>query len=431
MAREDLTNASTEVERLLQFFYLVPVGLVQTDRVGTIQRMNPLATQLMMQVSGGGHCTNLFDTLDPIFPDLREIVAEHPEPGVVVDHHDLRARPEAEQVYSLSVHSIDEDQLAFVVHDISEMVRQQRRLLRTEVQLRSLVETVEHHMIVPLDAEGRVSEFNRSIERLTGFGGECVGQSFTFFMADDVDAERCMAAARRSGWAELSVRMAHREADRHWWGESVLSRIPDETGETVGFSLVTRENTEGRRYQEQLEHWASLDTMTGLYNRRVFEAHVEEELQRCARYDLPLAMLMLDIDHFKAVNDKYGHDVGDEVLAELAKRLLSAVRGPDRCGRLGGEEFSVLMTHADREAASQAAQRILLAIRQTPFETSAGPLRITVSIGLALRDEHTRSFAAIYRRADRALYTAKDAGRDQVVEDEDGGDDVMGLSARS
>ena len=165
---------------------------------------------------------------------------------------------------------------------------------------------------------------------------------------------------------------------------------------------------------EAYAHAAAVDPVSGLFNRRYFHVRLEEELQRSRRHEIPLALLMLDIDDFKAVNDVYGHLVGDGVIKEAAEIIRRAVRVFDVCTRFGGEEFAVIMPASSEESASAVAERIRS--RVSAFRAAERPLanlRVSVSIGLALSEPGLTAHDLI-SRADEALYSAKRAGKDCV-----------------
>ncbi|MBI4184049.1 MAG: diguanylate cyclase [Proteobacteria bacterium] len=168
--------------------------------------------------------------------------------------------------------------------------------------------------------------------------------------------------------------------------------------------------------REVLEGLALRDPLTGLLNRRGFEARLAEEVGRCRRYGRPLSLAMLDLDHFKKVNDTYGHPVGDEVLAAVAARLTAGMRGNDIAARYGGEEFIVLLPETTAEAALTVAERLRRRLAETPVATAAGrALPVTVSIGVAAFPGVGEGAEALIAAADRALYAAKEAGRNRVV----------------
>lgn len=160
---------------------------------------------------------------------------------------------------------------------------------------------------------------------------------------------------------------------------------------------------------------ATIDPLTKALNRRAFMRFSERELSRFKRDNSQLATLMLDIDHFKQVNDVHGHAMGDKVLAKLVSVSASVLRQEDLIGRLGGEEFAIVLVDADAAAASRVADRIRLAIKQIKFPSEAGPFNVSVSIGVSEPFYNEASINDALERSDAALYRAKRAGRDQVV----------------
>ncbi len=175
---------------------------------------------------------------------------------------------------------------------------------------------------------------------------------------------------------------------------------------------------ENARLFDEVNRLATLDGLTHTYNRRHFMDLAMRAYQTARRFGQPLAALMLDVDHFKDVNDRYGHHVGDQVLRVLAERCASALRSIDVLGRYGGEEFAILLPGATREsAATILAERIRQRVADDPVPTDAGPVKVTVSVGVAAMDESTRHPDDLFKRADAALYEAKQAGRNRVVED--------------
>ena len=164
---------------------------------------------------------------------------------------------------------------------------------------------------------------------------------------------------------------------------------------------------------EETRKLSITDALTGVWNYRYFQMTIDKEIERAARFSRPLALLMLDLDHFKLVNDVHGHQRGDAVLIELAERVRRTVRDVDTLARYGGEEFVVVLPETDEKGAVQAAERINAVVRRHAFGVAdEEPLEITVSIGVALFPAHGTSSAGLLRRADEALYTAKHAGRD-------------------
>ncbi len=190
--------------------------------------------------------------------------------------------------------------------------------------------------------------------------------------------------------------------------------------------LLARARTQirKRRYTDQLRdnvqnsiEAAITDALTGLYNRRYMESHLATLAEQASARAKPLALMMIDIDYFKSINDGYGHDAGDDVLREFAVRIRKSIRGIDLACRYGGEEFVVVMPETDLGVAGMVAERIRRAIASNPFSVNSGNSRldVTISIGLATLDTKGELIADVLKRADQALYRAKRDGRNRVV----------------
>jgi diguanylate cyclase (GGDEF)-like protein/PAS domain S-box-containing protein len=168
------------------------------------------------------------------------------------------------------------------------------------------------------------------------------------------------------------------------------------------------------RLFEDLHRLAITDGLTGLWNRRYFFTRAEQEFLQTDGASAPFSLLILDVDHFKLVNDSHGHIAGDQILAELAQICLHSLRKSDLLARYGGEEFVFLLPNTSLEEAMIVSERLLAAIAQNQFDTSAGPLQVTASIGMAWREEPLDRLEEMLDQADQALYLAKQAGRNQI-----------------
>jgi diguanylate cyclase (GGDEF)-like protein len=164
---------------------------------------------------------------------------------------------------------------------------------------------------------------------------------------------------------------------------------------------------------QEAQRLSVTDALTGLGNYRSFQHILGREIERAARFERSLSLLMLDLDLFKAVNDVHGHQVGNSVLVEVAERLRAEVREVDVVARYGGEEFAVVLPESDRVGAGHTAERICSAMRSRPFSVGELELSVTVSIGVAVFPQHGQTGGSLVRAADEALYAAKGAGRDQ------------------
>lgn len=167
----------------------------------------------------------------------------------------------------------------------------------------------------------------------------------------------------------------------------------------------------------QLAQLATTDPLTGRMNRRAFDQQAEREFMRAQRYHTPLAVMMLDIDHFKRVNDTHGHAIGDITLRQLSTAWHSTLRKLDSVGRLGGEEFAILLPQTTLNDARMLGERLRLLTASLDIPSASGPFRVTVSIGISVANTYDSEFSQILQRADMALYRAKQLGRDQVQND--------------
>ena len=175
---------------------------------------------------------------------------------------------------------------------------------------------------------------------------------------------------------------------------------------------------ENARLFDEVQRNATYDGLTKTYNRRHFMEQAQRAYDNARRFGHALTAMMLDVDHFKRINDKHGHHVGDQVLRVLADRCKSTLRSVDLLGRYGGEEFAIVLPGADeKSAATVLAERIRRTVAEEPIETDAGQVRVTISIGVATMNGEMATSEDLFKRADAALYEAKQAGRNRVVED--------------
>lgn len=187
--------------------------------------------------------------------------------------------------------------------------------------------------------------------------------------------------------------------------------------DTVGMVLLQEDITERRNDQATLERLATTDPLTGLLNRRAYLDTTEQEVRRAHRYGQSLSMLMLDVDHFKRINDRYGHPAGDEVLRQIAQTCCKHLRDEDITGRLGGEEFAITLIQAPLRSAMVVAERLRKAIEALVIEHEGRKIQVTVSIGATEYGPATGEIGRLISRADELLYQAKASGRNRVCAD--------------
>jgi diguanylate cyclase (GGDEF)-like protein/PAS domain S-box-containing protein len=234
--------------------------------------------------------------------------------------------------------------------------------------------------------------------------------------------DEVIASLRRGDAEEARVtyRTRHR-GEGEIWAESALRVTRNGDGQVDGVVAITRDVTQQKDLQVKLETLAIEDGLTGLANRRRFDERLREEWGRAYRERSSLALLMIDLDHFKAFNDTYGHQAGDECLHAFAGILADeARRGGDLVARYGGEEFALLLPNTDAEGCARAGERIRRALRAAaiPHEKNQPTRRVSTSLGGAVcrpGTERSAGPASLVEAADRALYVAKDAGRDRLV----------------
>jgi len=196
------------------------------------------------------------------------------------------------------------------------------------------------------------------------------------------------------------------------WGKGITNAdlpVISIFAKQIGISL------ERARLFQEVQSLALTDPLTGLQTRRSLFELGRIEFARSQRMNRPFCCMMLDLDHFKQINDSYGHPIGDQVLQEFARHCQSAIREVDLIGRYGGEEFLIFLSETDLDTALHVAERLRASIEKTPIRISTQELSITVSIGVATKDENTLDLQTLVARADQAMYVAKYKGRNRVA----------------
>ncbi len=258
----------------------------------------------------------------------------------------------------------------------------------------------------------RIVFVNPAFTRMTGYTAqEAKGRKAGFLQGAGTDHETC-ARIREALQARQPIRaqlINYAKDGRSYWLDLNIIPLADEPGAVTHFAAIERDVTAQKATETALRDLASTDELTGLANRRAFRAKLDREIARAIRYHQPLALIAVDLDHFKGVNDKYGHDVGDAVLvgfSEVARRILRQI---DLLGRIGGEEFDIVAPETNLEGATQLARRLAHELRNSTFHCRDIKVGITASFGVTVL-----SGPAMLKRADKAMYAAKLAGRDRV-----------------
>lgn len=293
--------------------------------------------------------------------------------------------------------------------------RSRHRLAASEHRLSAILETTPDGVLV-VDEQRRIHEFNRAAEVLFGYtADEVVGQDLGLLIHSRQPGGKPDTAATQPHADLLPGQhqyVGHRSDGTEFPVEATAGSLRiDGTGYMIG---VFRDLSERLALEAQLRKLATTDALTGAMNRRAFIDVAEKAFQVARRHSRPLSLLMIDADHFKRINDTYGHHAGDRVLVTLAAVTLGTLRSTDVFCRFGGEEFLALLPETGPVEATNMAERLLIARRRIRVDAeSRANISLTVSIGIASAHEGTRDLASLIRAADGALYQAKTQGRDQ------------------
>ena len=304
------------------------------------------------------------------------------------------------------------------VTDISDRKRMEDELFDEKERVRLTLQSIGD-AVVCADASGIVTYLNPPAERLTGWQAfDAAGRRIDEVVVlrsnhnDDVLASSLLAAIE-SGQVAGSVRgvIVHRTSGQRFQVEKTSSPITDRHGVVTGAVAVLRDVTESVVMAERMAHLAHYDALTDLPNRVLLHDRAQMAITQARRHRHCLAVMYLDLDGFKAVNDSLGHDVGDVLLVQFAQRLKAAVRASDTVCRQGGDEFVVLLPGLDGAEPACHVARKILASCDAPFELVGRFVQIGLSGGIALYPQHGDTFDALSRHADSAMYAAKRGGR--------------------
>jgi diguanylate cyclase (GGDEF)-like protein/PAS domain S-box-containing protein len=270
----------------------------------------------------------------------------------------------------------------------------------------------------PQDAGGPLIVYvNPAFERLMGYSAaEIVGQSPRILNGPDTDRHtryRIRRALREGKGIRTEILKYSKDGQSRWLDMNVVP-LRDADGVLTHFACIERDLTRYKKIERQLANMALFDSLTGTLNRQAFHQYAEKEFARSKRYYRPLSAIMLDIDHFKRINDQYGHQGGDQVLQIFAEACQEVIRSTDLLGRVGGEEFALLLPDTPLKAAYNLAERLRERINKYPYLAGEMLIEVTASLGVAELQHDDSDFKALLQRADEALYQAKHAGRNRV-----------------
>ena len=270
----------------------------------------------------------------------------------------------------------------------------------------------------PIDKPGpEIVYVNRAFTELTGYSREEVlGKNPRILQSTGTD-EEAKRLIRQGLEQQVPVRVTiknYSKAGKEYWLDLSILPLTNPEGVVTHFVAIERDVTEQINLQRQLELLSRTDPLTGLLNRRAFDEIAENELSRFRRSREVYSLLMLDIDHFKQINDTYGHSSGDIAIQSVARSCQSTLRSHDKAARIGGEEFCVLLPYTNKQAAYEIAERLRRVVSEISVSTMNGDISMTISVGLSEVDDADTDHTQIFNRADDNLYKAKKAGRNRV-----------------
>ncbi|MDO9141495.1 MAG: diguanylate cyclase, partial [Methylobacter sp.] len=412
MQNESLLAAQTSLEdslkRYTELYDRAPVGYFTLGLDSTIVQLNLKAakqlglfrSQLKQQRFAGFIGT---DSL-PVFNAFLSAVFDHR----AAKSCELALRPVGQSpALAVQVEAVADDDgqsCRMVVVDITE-----RKSNEEKLKLANLVYQAIGEAIMVADADNRIITVNPAFTELTGYTlQEAVGQATTLLKSG------------RQGETFYQMMWHALETIGHWQGEIwnrrkngdiylewlTINTIYDKQNK-VQHRVATFSDITAQKHAEQtIWQQANFDSLTGLPNRNMFYERLAQEMKKSQRLGLPLALLFLDLDHFKDINDTLGHSKGDLLLKDMAQRLLMCVRSTDIVARLGGDEFTVILTELhEPDSIERIAQDILLQLTQ-PFELAGDCVYVSVSIGITLYPEDSNDIDTLIKNADQAMYAA-------------------------
>jgi diguanylate cyclase (GGDEF)-like protein/PAS domain S-box-containing protein len=304
--------------------------------------------------------------------------------------------------------------------EITERKQLEQQLEVARQRFEAVVQTA-YDGVITIDEKYTIKLMNDAARAIFGVPGEdVIGSSLSRFIparyrgkhADYVGAFRNSPISARPMESRAAVR-GLRADGTEFPIEVTISKI--RVSNEIEMTAVIRDISERARLIEELSRAATHDALTGIHNRRQAEAALKSEISRCLRFGQPMSVVLFDLDHFKTINDNYGHPCGDRVLQTVADRMSRIIREIDVFCRWGGEEFLVVLPGADVDAAAAWAERARTLLDDAPAEGCTEPIPISASFGVASFDPDHPEMRALIDRVDQALYRAKGNGRNRVV----------------
>jgi diguanylate cyclase (GGDEF)-like protein/PAS domain S-box-containing protein len=417
MQNEELLIAQAEVEaslkRYTELYDMAPVGYLTLGRDGVIHQINLKAAKQVgiFRAQLKQQHFSIFISADsrPVFNDfLSDVFLDKTAHSCELTL--LPADRSPTRIMHIEAIANDDDQTCrAILVDITE-----RKSNEEKLKLADLVYQAIGEAIMVADADNQIVTVNPAFTELTGYTlQEAVGQSTTLLKSghqNEVFYQAMWHALEITGhWqGEIWNRRKNGEIYLEWL---VINTVYDDNNNVRHRVATFSDITDQKHAEQTIWQQANFDSLTGLPNRHMFYERLAQEMKKSQRVGLPLALLFLDLDHFKDVNDTLGHSKGDLLLKEMAQRLLNCVRNTDTVARLGGDEFTIILPELrEQDSIERLAQDILCQLAR-PFELEGECAYASVSIGVTLYPEDTDDIDTLIKNADQAMYAAKAQGR--------------------
>jgi diguanylate cyclase (GGDEF)-like protein/PAS domain S-box-containing protein len=418
-----LEEKSAELDHSLSMLRAVieaaPDGLLVTDESGNVLCFNQLYLKMWCipreLVEAGKHqmliqyCGRYLEDPQQLVLSTEKIyTAWPPESFNVLEFSDGRVFEQYTKVKFVEGRNVGR---VWNFRDVTE----RKQAYAYKAQLAAIVESSNDAIIVK-NLDGIITSWNASAERMFGYRAhEIIGCPITKLIPlDRLEEESRIMNLIKNGKVSEHFETVRWAKDRKPIDVSVtISPVKDVTGRIVGASKIARDITQSKESQERIQYLAYYDSLTGLPNRSLLADRMKLAIGNAQRYSTRMAVLFMDLDRFKLVNDSLGHEIGDKLLKIAAKRMQSTVRLTDTVSRMGGDEFIVLLSRIEAlEDAARISEKLITAVSQ-PYTIEQHELALTTSIGISVYPDHGKDASTLVRNADASMYSAKEAGRNQ------------------
>jgi diguanylate cyclase (GGDEF)-like protein/PAS domain S-box-containing protein len=298
-----------------------------------------------------------------------------------------------------------------IARDVTDVLETDQALIESEIRFRSILESIEDGYF-EVDLSGNFTFFNEQIPKHIGYASdELIGMGYQKIM-DEENAKLVFEAfhtvfTTSTSRNNIDWEQLHKDGSKMFVESSISLRM-DMNGKPIGFCGIIRDITERKTSENKLAYLAYHDPLTGLYNRKAFLEMLEQTIREAKRYENSRSILYIDLDHFKRVNDVYGHEIGDKLLIQVAARLNDVLRENDYISRMGGDEFTVILSGSSKSSADKIATRVLECLAM-PYSLQGIEIDfVTPSIGVSTFPDDGHDADTLLKNADKAMYVAKE-----------------------